>query len=58
VLAVSLSYGIGGAMVTVAIMSLALNLILTGVFITVVKRLIAGVPVPTGSATLPAGTSV
>jgi len=58
VLAVSLSYGIGGAMVTIAIMSLALNLILTGVFITVVKRLIAGVPVPTVSATPSASTSI
>jgi Kef-type K+ transport system membrane component KefB len=45
VLAVSLSYGIGGAMVTVAVLSLALNLLLTGVFIYLVKRLLAGVPV-------------
>ena len=41
VLVVSLSYGIGGPMVTVAVLSLALNLLLTGVFIIVVQRLIA-----------------
>jgi len=39
VLVLSLGYGIGGAMVTVATFSLALNLVLTGVFI---------VAVPTG----------
>lgn len=41
VLVVSLSYGIGGPMVTVAVLSLALNLLLTGVLIIVVQRLIA-----------------
>lgn len=41
VLVVSLSYGIGGPIVTVAMLSLALNLILTGVFIVIIKRLIA-----------------
>ena len=41
VLVVSLSYGIGGPVVTVAVLSLALNLLLTGLFIAVVKRLIA-----------------
>lgn len=40
VLVVSLSYGIGGPMVAVAILSLALNLALTGVFILAVKRLL------------------
>lgn len=40
VLAVSLSYGITGPYVTVAFMSLALNLVLTGVFIFVVKKLL------------------
>jgi Kef-type K+ transport system membrane component KefB len=40
VLVVSLSYGIGGPMVAVAILSLALNLALTGVFILLVKRLL------------------
>lgn len=47
VLVVSLSYGIGGPVVTVAMLSLALNLILTGVFIMIVKRLLAGVPTDT-----------
>jgi Kef-type K+ transport system membrane component KefB len=41
VLVVSIGYGIGGAMITVAALSLALNLLLTGVFIAVVKRLLA-----------------
>ena len=40
VLVLSLSYGIGGPIVTVAMLSLALNLLLTGVFIIIVKRLI------------------
>lgn len=40
VLIVSLSYGLGGDMVLVAMGSLALNLLLTGVFIMVVRRLI------------------
>lgn len=43
VLAVSLSYSIGGAMVTVAVLSLTLNLVLTGLFIYLVKSLLAGV---------------
>jgi len=47
VLVVSLSYGIGGPILTVAVLSLALNLLLTGVFIYIVKRLIAGVPAQT-----------
>lgn len=41
VLVVSLGYGVGGAIVGAATMSLALNLLLTGVFILIVKRLIA-----------------
>lgn len=41
VLVISLSYGIGGPVVTVAMLSLALNLLLTGVFIYAVKRLTA-----------------
>ncbi len=45
VLVVSLSYGIGGPIVTVAMLSLALNLALTGVIILIVKRLLAGVPI-------------
>lgn len=40
VLVVSLSYGINGTATTVALLSLALNLLLTGVFILWVKRLI------------------
>jgi Kef-type K+ transport system membrane component KefB len=44
VLVLSISYGIGGPIVTVAMLSLALNLALTGVFILLVKRLIRGVP--------------
>jgi len=44
VLVLSLSYGIGGPIVTVAMLSLALNLLLTGVFIAIVKKLLAGVP--------------
>jgi len=44
VLIISLGYGIGGQMVTVAALSLALNLLLTGVFIVVVKRLLYAAP--------------
>ncbi len=40
VLIISMSYGIGGSMITVAMLSLALNLLLTGVFIMIVKRLL------------------
>jgi hypothetical protein len=41
VLLVSLGYGLGGPMILAAMLSLALNLILTGVFILLVKRLVA-----------------
>ena len=44
VLVLSLSYGIGGPIVTVAMLSLALNLCLTGLFILVVRRLLNGLP--------------
>ena len=44
ILVLSLSYGIGGPIVTVAMLSLALNLSLTGVFIVIVKKLISGIP--------------
>ena len=44
VLIISLGYGIGGMMVTVAALSLALNILLTGVFILIVKRLLGSVP--------------
>lgn len=50
VLVLSLSYGVGGAAVTVAIASLALNLLLTGVFIVAVKRLIQGSAAPDAAA--------
>jgi len=42
VLVVSLGYGISGTATTVALLSLALNLFLTGLFIVWVKRLLAG----------------
>ncbi len=44
IIVISLGYGIGGPIVTVAVLSLALNLLLTGVFIWVVKRLLSNVP--------------
>jgi Kef-type K+ transport system membrane component KefB len=44
VLVVSLSYGIGGPILTVAVLSLALNLLLTGVFILIVKKLLGTLP--------------
>jgi hypothetical protein len=44
VLVVSLGYGLGGPMMTVAMLSLALNLVLTGVFILVVKHLLIDSP--------------
>lgn len=43
VLVVSVGYGIGGPAVTIAMLSLALNLVLTGGFVILVKRLIAPV---------------
>jgi Kef-type K+ transport system membrane component KefB len=46
VLALSLSYGLGGPMVTVAMLSLALNLVLTGAFIALVKHLMVRLPSP------------
>jgi len=42
VLIISISYGIGGVMITVAMLSLALNLLLTGAFIIAVKKLLNG----------------
>ena len=41
VLVLSLSYGIAGPIVVVAMLSLALNLLLTGLFILIIKRLLA-----------------
>jgi Kef-type K+ transport system membrane component KefB len=40
VLVVSIGYGIGGPILTVAVLSLALNLLLTGIFVVIVKKLI------------------
>ena len=56
VLVLSLSFGIGGPIVTVAMLSLALNLLLTGVFIMIVRKLIQGVTEtqPDSSGTLAA----
>jgi hypothetical protein len=45
ILVISLSYSIGGPIVTVAMLSLALNLLLTGLFILAVKKLMQAVPV-------------
>lgn len=44
ILVLSLSYGLGGPVITVAMLSLALNLVLTGVFILLVKQLMRSVP--------------
>lgn len=44
VLVISLSYGIGGPIVTIAMLSLALNLMLTGVFIYIVKKITRSLP--------------
>ena len=44
VLIISIGYGIGGQMITVAALSLALNILLTGVFIIVVKKLLNSAP--------------
>ncbi len=44
VLVISLSYGIGGPIVTIAMLSLALNLLLTGFFIYLAKRLTKSLP--------------
>jgi len=46
VLIISISYGIGGAILTVAMLSLALNLLLTGAFIVAVKKLLNKGPEP------------
>jgi Kef-type K+ transport system membrane component KefB len=43
VLVVAIGYGIGGPALTIAVISLAVNLLLTGFFIAIIKRLIAGV---------------
>jgi len=43
ILIISIAYGIGGDMITVAMLSLALNLLLTGIFIVTVKKLLNSV---------------
>lgn len=43
ILIISMSYGISGMIVTVAMLSLALNLMLTGLFIVIVKKLMNGI---------------
>lgn len=40
VLMISIGYGFGGPIVTISMLSLALNLVLTGVFIVIVRKLI------------------
>jgi hypothetical protein len=49
VLVISLSYGIGGPMITVAMFSLALNLLCTGLFIAWVRQLIPDLSAPEAS---------
>lgn len=44
IILLSLGYGIGGPVVTVAVLSLALNLLLTPLFLTIVVKLLEGVP--------------
>lgn len=44
ILVLSLSYGLGGPILIVAMLSLALNLLLTGVFIAIIRRLIRNDP--------------
>ncbi len=46
VILLSLDYGIGGPVVTIAVLTLALNLLLTPLLIAGVKTLLAGVPRP------------
>jgi Kef-type K+ transport system membrane component KefB len=45
ILVIALGYGLGGPLLAVALLSLALNLLLTGVFILIVKALLTS-PVP------------
>jgi Kef-type K+ transport system membrane component KefB len=57
VLVISLSYGIGGPVVVIAMLSLALNLILTGAFIWWVKRLLASADRARANGLAPASTA-
>jgi Kef-type K+ transport system membrane component KefB len=56
VLVISIAYGIGGPALTVASLSLALNLLGTGLFILVVKRLLAAQSEPASVAELGTGS--
>jgi Kef-type K+ transport system membrane component KefB len=56
VLVIALSYGLAGPSLTVAILSLALNLLCTGVFIVVVKKLLAAPALATEPAAVSGGT--
>ncbi len=60
VLVIALSYNMGGASLTVAILSLALNLLCTGLFILAVKKLIAkpAAPAPVEVDPVPAGAGM
>jgi Kef-type K+ transport system membrane component KefB len=53
VLIVSLGYGLGGPMITAAMLSLALNLVLTGAFILLVRWLVAEKRTPTSADLVP-----
>ena len=45
ILIISLSYGIGGPIVTISMLSLAVNLMLTGFFIYLIKQLTKPLPI-------------
>ena len=53
VLVIALSYSLGGPAITVAVLSLALNLLCTGLFILIVKRLLAARPAPAHDVIMP-----
>ncbi len=53
VLIVSLGYGLGGPMITAAMLSLALNLVLTGAFILMVQWLVTREGTPTSADLVP-----
>lgn len=54
VLVISVGYGIGGPVLTVAALSLAVNLLLTGVFILMVRKLLVNSDSPTPPTSNPA----
>lgn len=49
ILVISMSYGIGGPVITVAMLSLALNLLCTGVFILIVRKLLGDLEMERGA---------